>query len=71
MVVNREQAPFAGYGESPLIGRENRFVGTPQLCSGVTLRDLIEREGGGIVKEPEGITTPPPATSSERACSKH
>jgi len=43
----RKRAPFAAQGESPPIGREYRSVGTLGLRSGVTLRDLIEREGEG------------------------
>ena len=47
IVVNREQAPFAPRCESLPIGREYRSVATLRLRSGVTLRDLIEREGEG------------------------
>ena len=47
IVAKRTRAPFAAHEESLPIGREYRSVGTPQLRSGVTLRDLIEREGEG------------------------
>ena len=48
IVAKREQAPFAPHYESLPIGREYRSVVTLQLRSGVTLRDLIEREGEGL-----------------------
>ena len=48
IVVKGEQAPFAAHCESLPIGREYRFVDTPRLRSGVTLRDPIEREGEGL-----------------------
>ena len=38
---------FAAYGESQPIGRGRRFVAALPLRSGVTLRDLIEREWEG------------------------
>jgi hypothetical protein len=47
IVVNRERAPFAAHFESLPIGPEYRSVVTHQLHSGVTLRDLIEREVEG------------------------
>ena len=47
IVVNREQAPFAAHYESLPIGPGYRSVATLRLRSGVTLRDLIEREGEG------------------------
>ncbi len=47
IVVNREQSPFAARYESLPIGPGYRPVATPRLRSGVTLRDLIEREGEG------------------------
>ena len=45
IVVNRERAPFAARYESLAVRPEYRFVATPRVRSGVTLRDLIEREG--------------------------
>ena len=47
IVVNREQASFAAHYVSLPIGREYWSVATLRLRSGVTLRDLIEREGEG------------------------
>jgi hypothetical protein len=47
IVVKGERAPFAAHYESLPIGREYRSVATLRLHSGVTLRDLIEREGEG------------------------
>jgi hypothetical protein len=47
IVASREQAPFAVHFESLPTGPEYRSVVTHQLHSGVTLRDLIEREGEG------------------------
>ncbi len=47
IVVDRERAPFVAPCESLAIGLEYRSVDTHQLRSGVTLRDLIEREGEG------------------------
>ncbi len=47
IVANREQAPFAAYYESLPLGREHRSVATFRLHSGVTLRDLNEREEEG------------------------
>ena len=46
IVANCEQAPFAVHFESPPVGPEVRSVVTHHFHSGVTLRDLIEREGG-------------------------
>jgi hypothetical protein len=44
-----KRAPFARHCESLPIGREYRSVDRPhKLCSSVTLRDLIEREGEGL-----------------------
>jgi hypothetical protein len=42
-VVNRQQASYAAHCVSPPVGPEYRSAGTPELGSGVTLRDLIER----------------------------
>ena len=47
IVAKGERGSFAANYESLPIGRQYRFVDTPQLCSSVTLRDLIEREGEG------------------------
>jgi hypothetical protein len=47
IVVNREQAQFAAHYESQPTGRERRPMATLRLHCGVTLRDLIEREGEG------------------------
>jgi hypothetical protein len=47
IVAQVERVPFAAHCKSLPIGREYRFVDTPHLCSSVTLRDLIEREGEG------------------------
>jgi hypothetical protein len=47
ILTKRERAPFATHQESLPIGPEYRSVVTTQLRSGVTLRDLIEREGEG------------------------
>jgi hypothetical protein len=47
IVVNRERAPFAAHCQSLRIGRGYRSVATLLLRLGVTLRDLIEREGEG------------------------
>lgn len=47
IVINREQAPFAAYGENLPIGREYRSAITPRLRSGVSLRVFTEREGEG------------------------
>ena len=44
---NRVQAPFAARCESLPIGPEYRTVVMPPVPSGVTLRDLIEREEEG------------------------
>jgi hypothetical protein len=44
IVAKGDRAPFGAHCESVPMGREYRFVDTPQLRSGVTLRDLIERE---------------------------
>ncbi len=42
-----ERAPFVAQDESLPIGRECRSVATLGLCSGVSLRVFIEREGEG------------------------
>jgi hypothetical protein len=42
-----ERVPFAAHCERLSIGRGHRLVALPQLRSGVTLRDLIERKGEG------------------------
>jgi len=47
IVVNTERALFVAHRESLPIGRDYRSVATLRLRSGVTLRDLIEREGEG------------------------
>jgi hypothetical protein len=47
IVAQVERVPFAAHCERLPIGTEYRFVDTPQLCSGVTLRDLIERKEEG------------------------
>jgi hypothetical protein len=47
IVAQVERVPFAAHCERLPIGLERRFVDTPRLCSGVTLRDLIERKGEG------------------------
>ena len=47
VVVDTERALFVALCESLAIGREYRSVATLQLRSGVTLRDLIDREGEG------------------------
>ena len=44
IVAKMTRAPFTADGESLPIGREYRSVVTLRLCSGVTLRELIERE---------------------------
>ena len=46
IVANRAGERFARRSES-LLGREYRFVAAFRLRSGVTLRDLIEREREG------------------------
>ena len=46
-VAQRQHAPFGPHSGRLPIGREYRSVATLRLCSGVTLRDLIEREGEG------------------------
>jgi hypothetical protein len=45
--VNRERAPLAAHYESLPIGPGYRSVATLRLRSGVTLHDLIERDGEG------------------------
>jgi hypothetical protein len=47
IVINREQAPFAVRNESLPIGPEYRSADTPELCSSVSLRVFIVREGEG------------------------
>jgi hypothetical protein len=47
IVVNRATERFAAHYESLPIGPGYRSVVTTQLRSGVTLRDLIEREREG------------------------
>ena len=47
IIANVEQAPFAAHYESLPIGRKYGCVATMRLRLGVTLRDLIEREGEG------------------------
>ena len=47
IVARRTRAPFAAHWESLAIGRQYWSVATLRLRSGVTLRDLIEREGEG------------------------
>ena len=47
MVVNTERALFVAHRESLAIGCEYRSMTTLRLRSGVTLCDLIEREGEG------------------------
>jgi hypothetical protein len=48
IVAKREPAPFSPRCESPPMRREYRCVVTLELCCGVTLRHLIEREGEGL-----------------------
>ena len=45
--AKRERAPFAAHYESLPIGSGYQLVATLRLRSGVSLRDLIEREGDG------------------------
>jgi hypothetical protein len=47
IVAKVEGVPFAAHYESLPIRREHRSVATLRLRSGVTLRDLIEREREG------------------------
>jgi hypothetical protein len=47
IVLNKERTLFAAHYESLPIGLEYRSVASLRLRSGVTLRDLIEREGEG------------------------
>jgi hypothetical protein len=47
IVANRATERFAQHFESLPMGRRYRSVVTLRLRSGVTLRDLIEREGEG------------------------
>ena len=47
IIANVGHTPFAAQGESLPIGRGYRSVATLRLRSGVTLRDLIEREREG------------------------
>jgi hypothetical protein len=47
IVAQVEQVPFAAHHESMPIGSGYRPVATLRLCSGVTLRDLIERKEEG------------------------
>ena len=47
ILAKPEQASFAAHYESLQMGRGYRSVAILRLCSGVTLRDLIEREGEG------------------------
>ena len=47
IVANVERAPFAAHYERLPIGPEYRSVATPRLCSSVSLRVFIEREGEG------------------------
>ena len=70
IVAKRERAPSNARCESLPLGRVWWYVTTLRPRSAMTLRDLIEREGGGIVREPQGIETPPPGKSSERPRSK-
>jgi hypothetical protein len=48
IVAKREPAPLGPRCESPPMRREYRCVVTLELRPGVTLRDLIEREGEGL-----------------------
>ena len=47
IVVNGDPCDHSALEEHLPIERDYRSVVTPQLRSGVTLRDLIEREGEG------------------------
>jgi hypothetical protein len=47
IIAKRATERFARHSESLPIGRGYRSVATLRLRSGVTLRDLIEREGEG------------------------
>jgi hypothetical protein len=58
IVAQVERVPFAAHYEPLPIGREYRFLDAVQLCSGVTLRDLIERkEEGSLMKASDGNST--------------
>jgi hypothetical protein len=67
IIVRREPAPFAAHYERPPIGPGYRSVATPDSVRACLYVSLPR----GIVREPEGIETPPPGTSSERPRSKH
>ena len=47
IVAKRDAAPLASRCENPPIGDEYRSVARLRLCSGVSLRVFIEREGEG------------------------
>jgi hypothetical protein len=47
IVAEMEEVPFVAHCERLPIGPGCRFVDIPQLCFGVTLRDLIERKWEG------------------------
>ena len=69
IVVHRERAPFAAHCE-----RLRSDVGTdpwpPPTPFGRVFTCLYREGRRGIVREPEGIATPPPGKSSERTWSK-
>ena len=48
IVAKEERAPFVTHYESLLTGRLHGPMATLRLRCGVTLRDLIEREGEGL-----------------------
>ena len=71
ILAKRTRAPSAAHGESQPIGRgpvrRRASTGLPERVF-----TCLYREGRrGIVREPEGVETPPPGKSSERPRSKH
>ena len=72
IVANRERALSAPPCESLPIGCEYRSVDRPHERPTERVFTCLYRAGRrGMVREPEGIATPLPAISSERAWSKH
>jgi len=70
IVVNREPESFAQRCESQQYGVSLHSWTGPTSPSERVFTCLYRAGRGGIVREPEGITMPRPAISSERAWSK-
>ena len=70
IAAHMERVPFAAHCERMPIGRDYRFVDPPQLVFGRVFTCLYREGRRRIVREPEGIETPPPGGSSERTWSK-